>query len=123
MTISELKKQFPKSIIKLKQWGNECFIKQYTSHLQNVPEEMKAEIEKQDIPVMSDEALEGFIAFYPRRLLDFFDSQYIYIYSRCDEHGGGAEVNEEVPTYSGNTRQEAESQAFERAFEILEGKL
>lgn len=120
MSIQEIKKQFPKSLEEVRAWGNELFVKQYTSLLQNVPEEMKAGIEKADIPKMTDEALEGFIAFYPRRLYDFFDSRglEIYIYAGFKYDINGEEEDEE---YLDRTR--CEAAAFQKAFKLLEEEL
>lgn len=125
MTIQEIKTSFPKTTEAIREWGNQLFVKQYTSLLQNVPEEMKDQIEKSDIPKMTDEALEGFISFYPRRLYDFFDSKNILI--TIDANYGivwdwtVADVKRD--SGSTNSRIEAEEQAFIHSFKLLEAKL
>ncbi len=123
MDIKTLTTNFPKSVAALKKWGAELLKEQQLKVIEAAPEPFKEAYRKAEPVKFTDDMLEGFIAFYPRRLLDFFDAQGIYMSIKHSSVGFSWDLDgEHDPWPHEQTRQEAEIKAFTKAFEILEQK-
>lgn len=121
-----LKENYPKSWEKLKEYLTNELIELTNRWRKVMPEGVAVDFPK--IEPISDTGAEGMIQFYPRRLYDFFDAQELPI--SIQQIGKNKDlmrrwqydIGEEV--YSDYTsRVQVEEKAWDRAFEILEGKL
>jgi len=117
----ELLTKYPKAAKVVKEYYLEKLIASLDSSL---PEDFKEHVREQGI---TDEMLSKIVGEAPRMLWDAFDENGIYINvfptNEYEEVEFRTQINFEDVGTSKFTRKEAELQAIEKAFQLLEDKL
>tara|TARA_R110000868_G_scaffold14426_4_gene67233 strand:+ start:36909 stop:37277 length:369 start_codon:yes stop_codon:yes gene_type:complete len=118
MNVLELFEQYPNAKAVIKEW----FLKEMISSSQNetVPEEFKQAVLQTGI---SDENLATLIEVQPRVLFDVFDENNIIIIIKHHNLGFTYAVEEADQNDFFKTRKEAELEAIDTAFGILEDSI
>jgi len=117
----ELLETYPKAAKVIGEFYNNKLIESMTTSTEDVSEEFKEMLKQQSF---DNEYVATFIDSNPRFLFDVFDANEVFIQIIVyPDRKFTYNVNEKGTTKSFNTRKEAEAEAVEGAFEILNEKL